>query len=119
MSESDGGAKRASDKPGHMRSEDRYIEALEKIDSRLAIEHQQNRNDLNDLKSKVDRILDGFPGQDPASHRRYHESIIEWRELRNRMVRECLIQAAKAGFLGAIGWIAYALWVAFTIEVTK
>ena len=33
--------------------------------------------------------------------RRYHESVIEWRELRNKVVRECLVKAAQATTLGA------------------
>ena len=67
----------------------------------------------------VAALRDGFPGGDPESHRRYHESIIEWRELRNRMVKEALIKAAQAGSIGALGWIAYAVWTAFKMEIMK
>lgn len=71
------------------------------------------------VKARQDELFEGFPDGDPESHRRYHESIIEWRELRNKMVKEALIHAAKVGGLGAIGWVAYALWVAFKMEITK
>lgn len=71
------------------------------------------------MQAQQETILAGFPGGDPDSHRRYHETLIEWRELRNRMVKEALIQAAKVGGLGAIGWILYALWQAFKMEIMK
>lgn len=84
------------------------------------------RETTSDLEKKIatmqtqqKAILAGFPGGDPDSHRRYHESVIEWRELRNQMVRSALLQAAKVGGLGAIGWIAYALWQAFKMELMK
>lgn len=71
------------------------------------------------IQADVSALRDGFPDGDPDSHRRYHESIIEWRELRNQMVRSALMQAAKVGGVGAIGWVAYALWKAFLMELTK
>lgn len=71
------------------------------------------------LQADVAALREGFPDGDPDSHRRYHESIIEWRELRNRMVREALIKAAQAGAVGALGWIAYAVWTAFKMEIMK
>lgn len=71
------------------------------------------------MQSRQDMIIAGFPGGDPDSHRRYHESVIEWRELRNRMVREALMHAAKVGGLAAIGWIGYSLWIAFKMEIMK
>lgn len=71
------------------------------------------------LQADVTALREGFPDGDPDSHRRYHESIIEWRELRNRMIREALVKAAQAGAVGALGWIAYAVWMAFKMEITK
>lgn len=72
-----------------------------------------------DLQSAVKEIASGFPGGDPDAHRRYHETIIEWRELRNRMVKDALIHAAKVGGVGGACWVAYALWTAFKMEITK
>lgn len=71
------------------------------------------------LQADMTALRNGFPGGDPDSHRRYHESIIEWRELRNKMVREALIQAAKVGGVGALGWFAYAAWTALKMEIFK
>lgn len=71
------------------------------------------------LEASTNRLLSGFPADDVDGHRRYHESVIEWRELRNKMVREAMIKAAQAGTLAALGWLALAVWRAFQISVTR
>lgn len=68
---------------------------------------------------KTEQILNAFPAGDTDGHRRYHESVIEWRELRNKVVRECLVKAAQATTLGALGWVALAIWKSFLITVAK
>lgn len=65
------------------------------------------------------RLMTAFPAADVEGHRRYHESVIEWRELRNKLVREALTKMVGAGALAAIGWLALALWQAFKVTVTK
>ena len=65
------------------------------------------------------RLLSGFPGDDIDGHRRYHESVIEWRELRNKMVREGLIKVAQAGMLAGAGILAGVLWKALKISITQ
>ncbi|WP_323142704.1 hypothetical protein [Massilia phyllosphaerae] len=65
------------------------------------------------------RLLSGFPADDVEGHRRYHESVIEWRELRNKLVREALTKMVGAGALAAIGWLVLAFWQAFKVTVTK
>jgi len=65
------------------------------------------------------RLLSGFPADDVDGHRRYHESVIEWRELRNKLVREALTKMVGAGALAAAGWLALAVWQAFRVTVTK
>lgn len=67
----------------------------------------------------INRLLTGFPAADIDGHRRYHESVIEWRELRNKLVREALIKAAQATTLGALGWIALAMWQSFKVTVKQ
>lgn len=112
--------------PTSRRVEDRFIGAIESLRDTLKVEHQQNRDDmklfqieLRRLAEEVTKIAKGFPMDDPESHRRYHESVIEWRETRNKMVKQCLIKAGEAGTLGCVGWILYSLWVAFKMEVMK
>ena len=106
------------------------IRAIQDVDSRRRDSeerhHAENKRRIDciveaqrQIQSELKDISNGFPDGDPDSHRRYHESVIEWRELRNKMVREALIKAAQVGGLGAIGWIAYALWSAFKMEVMK
>lgn len=74
---------------------------------------------MNQQETATTRLLSGFPADDVDGHRRYHESVIEWRELRNRLVREALTKMVGAGALAAIGWLALAIWQAFRVTVTK
>ena len=85
------------------------------VDKKLSEVMETQRQLLHDVRE----IRSGFPGDDPDSHRRYHESVIEWRELRNKMVRESLLHAAKVGGFGGACWVAYALWTVFKMEVTR
>lgn len=60
-----------------------------------------------------------FPGGDAEAHRRYHESVVEWRELRNKLVRAALERVVSAGALAGTCWVAYAIWQAFYMELKK
>jgi len=87
------------------------------------LELMANIDALNAKSAKQEaaivRLLGGFPADDVDGHRRYHESVIEWRELRNKMVREALLKVAQAGTLAAFGWLALAIWQSFKVTVTK
>lgn len=74
---------------------------------------------LSAIEDQQELLLRGFPSGDVDGHRRFHESLIEWRELRNKMVKEALIHAAKVGGIGAIGWVMYAIWQTMKMEITK
>lgn len=71
------------------------------------------------LEASNARLMSGFPANDVDGHRRYHEAVIEWRELRNKMVREGLIKVAQAGALAGAGILVGILWKAFKISVTQ
>jgi len=71
------------------------------------------------LQADVSSISKGFPDGDPESHRRYHETVMEWRELRNTMVRDALAKVGAAGFFGGVGLLAYAIWAALKMEIMK
>lgn len=70
-------------------------------------------------RAAIDRLVAGFPGGDFEGHRRYHEAVIEWRELRNKLVREALIKVTQAGALAAFGWLALAIWQSFKLTVKQ
>lgn len=70
-------------------------------------------------RATIEKVLSGFPAGDFDGHRRYHESVIEWRELRNKLVREALIKVAQGGALAGAGWVALAIWNAFKITVKQ
>lgn len=110
----------ANEPAGDRRATDhQLLRAIHGLQKSIDARHTENTNHLEALEAKVDRILRGFPGEDPDAHRRYHESIIEWRELRNRMVREALIHVSKAGVLAGFGWLLYAIWTVIKMEAKR
>lgn len=68
---------------------------------------------------RLDQITRGFPAGDLEGHRRYHETVIEARELRNKLVRAALEQMARVGGVAALGWLLYAIWTAAKWEIKK
>lgn len=74
---------------------------------------------LDEISRKLDLLIEAFPRKDIEGHRRYHESIIEWRILRNRMLRSILQKMVEAGSLAGFGWLLYALWTMAKFEVRK
>ncbi|UOD30695.1 hypothetical protein INH39_02815 [Massilia violaceinigra] len=74
---------------------------------------------LSDNTRKTEQILTAFPSGDTDGHRRYHEAVIEWRELRNKLVREALIKVTQAGALAGAGWVALAMWQALKVTVKQ
>lgn len=80
---------------------------------------EQLSKQVADQQALIERALSGFPAADVEGHRRYHESVIERRELVNKMLRETLVNVAKTGTLGALGWLMLAAWKYFQITVTR
>ena len=95
------------------------LAALREQDDRQAQQISTIRDAQRSLQQEMARVVRGFPDGDPDAHRRYHESVIEWRELRNKMVKDALTNAGKVGFLAACGWIVYAIWTAIKMEVMR
>lgn len=85
----------------------------------MRADFEQLNKQVGQLQATNERLLSGFPAEDVDGHRRYHESVIEWRELRNKLVREALIKIAGAGALGAAGWLALTIWKSFVITVQR
>jgi|SRR5690625_1280511 len=85
----------------------------------LKADKEEVEKRLDHLTSEVKALRYGFPDGDPAGHRRYHESVIQWQETRNKLVKDALTQAAKAGFLAGIGWVVYAVFIAAKMEFMK
>lgn len=79
-------------------------------------------NALNDHATqsaeRYKTLIQAFPADDVQGHRRYHEAQIEKIELRNRVVRECLVLCAKTGGVVGVGWLVHAIWVAAKYEIT-
>lgn len=74
---------------------------------------------LADNTRKTESIASGFPGGDMDGHRRYHEGVIEWQDLRNKLVREALIKVSQAGALAGAGWVAFAIWQSLKLTIKQ
>lgn len=92
-----------------------FAEVLVEIRDGLAA----TRAELAENTRKTEQVLRAFPAGDTDGHRRYHESVIEWRDVRNKMVKEGLIKVAQAGMLGGAGILLALFWRAFKISVTQ
>jgi hypothetical protein len=87
------------------------------LDMRADFEQLSQR--VVSVQASNELLLSGFPAKDVEGHRRYHESVIEWRELRNKMVKETLAKMMQAGAWAATAWLALAIWQAFKTTVTR
>lgn len=87
------------------------------LDMRADVEQLSQK--VGNLQTANERLLSGFPADDVDGHRRYHQSVIERRELVNKMLRETLVNVAKTGTLGALGWLCLAAWKYFQISVAR
>lgn len=103
-------------------SEDLQLAMLKRVLAEL----DQTKGELKKLHDRVDVLSDGvesfsraFPNNDPIGHCQYHEKLIRWAALRNELIMEALKKAAGAGFLLGIGWVLYALFQAFLMELRK
>lgn len=89
----------------------------------VLMEMRDNQRDMADkldaMQASTDKLMTGFPAQDVDGHRRYHESVIEWRELRNKLVREALQKMVGTGALAAAGWLLLAIWQSLKITVKQ
>lgn len=85
----------------------------------IQAEVQTCRSELAENTRKTEQLLSAFPGEDTDGHRRYHQTVIEWRELRNKMVREAFINMAKVGSLAAAGILIAVMWKALKISITQ
>lgn len=72
-----------------------------------------------ELQASTDLVRSGFPANDVEGHRRYHQSVIEARELRNKLVRAALEKAIGSGAVIGTGWVLLAVWEYFKIKVGK
>lgn len=71
------------------------------------------------MEKTQEKLMSGFPASDVDGHRRYHQTVIEWREHRNKMLRETLSKLIGAGVLAGCGWLLLAIWQTIKTTVMK
>lgn len=91
------------------------------LDVMMAIHDRQVEQGakIENVEKIVVALARGFPDNDIEGHRRYHESLISWHNLRNQVLRAALEKVVQAGFIAAFGWLAVMLWEWFKLEVKK
>jgi len=105
---------------GDLKSEQHsMLESFHLMESNAIAFENTLRDHARESSARHKQLLSAYPAEDIEGHRRYHESVIEWRELRNKMVREALIKCASAGALAGLGWLLYAIWLAVKFELSK
>lgn len=74
---------------------------------------------IEDIQRNVTVLATGFPDGDIEGHRRYHESVIKWHELRNQVLRAALEKVTQAGAVAGVGYLLLLFWEWFKLEVKK
>lgn len=74
---------------------------------------EQNQFLLTRLETTEQRILEGFPEDDPKGHREAHLLWIERTKERTAFWREMRVHLAKSGLLVFALWLGTVVWRAF------
>ena len=101
----------------HSSGFERVAELAHKVsklrDKQIAEMIEQNRQ----TNEKLDKVIGGFPNQDPVGHRRFHETQIEKEKTSIEFKKDIM----KKGVVGAswmgLVWMSQALWEAFKSSV--
>jgi hypothetical protein len=87
-------------------AENDIIDAINAMRRDLDLKHKSNANRENDMKNVIEGLRDefksAFPDGDPATHRRYHETLIKAAEKREKMYDKLYGQLLEKGIWGVI-----------------
>lgn len=93
------------------------LKAIHALQTSLDKKHVENVLTLEKLNEKVEMVINGFPGKDPETHRRYHEAQMEWLEYRNGIIKDTIKKVCQASALGALGWLLVAIFQAIKLSI--
>lgn len=87
------------------------------LNKKMTYHHEIFRKEV---ETAVERVFDrSFPDGDPEGHRKIHESWIAEAASRASFWEEMRLAGAKWLGLGALGFLASAIWIAFKTEMHK
>lgn len=75
--------------------------------------HHTTDGKLDDLRQRVDDLLDAFPDRDFGRHRRYHEAVIAKIEARAQFYADLRTELATKGIWAVLVTVCAALWFYF------
>ena len=64
-------------------------------------------------------MFSSIPNGDHEGHRLYHEAVIKRMQYRAKLWEDVSVSATKWGILGALGWVAWAVWHEFILTLFK
>lgn len=80
-------------------------------------EQQETNKTLNEMIKreahrdlKMEEMFDGFPGKDPAAHKRYHELLIENTIAKKRLTDAIKEKTISGLVFSLIGFIGLCIW---------
>lgn len=83
---------------------DKLTTVEDKLDTHMKEETTQLASEIAKL------MLSAFPDGDAGSHRREHEAAIKKSEARAEFWSTMAKEITKAGLLGFLGWVVFAIW---------
>jgi hypothetical protein len=85
----------------------------EKLDRLIDSEKETRDMLVNHMKGEdalIKSFKAAFPGDDPQSHRAYHEALIDQAKHRKEFWMKLTFELAKWGLIGFAGWAILQLW---------
>lgn len=98
----------------------------EYVDSRLDT-HELNMDKrftslsthVSNIEAMLKNYASGFPNDDPAGHREYHESVIEKNKAYADLYRKMLFELTKYGLLGFLAWFLFGGGIVHFVEAMR
>lgn len=88
------------------RSTDPVLDAIHDLKQSFDERHTENTGHLEALEEKVDQVLKGFPDGDPASHRKFHEALINKAQAREKFWTDMRAKLIERGIWATVIFFA-------------
>jgi hypothetical protein len=96
------------------------------LDQRLEVQELQYSKRFDSISTHVSNIekmlesyISGFPNDDPAGHREYHESVIEKNKAYTDLCRKMIFELSKWGLISLAIWFFFGGGFHHFIETMK
>lgn len=81
---------------------------------------RDTREEMRNMRTcMMDVINRAFPGGDYEGHGRYHQTEIEFRQTRRRVIENLISRSVEAGWFAGVGFILWAVFLLIKDHITK